>query len=216
MQRIVTILDTALTVNYNDRPISTQKDLDTYKFQFDESWLGYVKTAVFYTDPAMVKHLLIPEDGIVTIPWEILTGKPQVLYIGVFGAKDSIIKPTTFGAVRLREGSYIDGVAPLPPTPDVYQQIISAWEGAKTEEEVRVANENSRKNNFDALVIEYNALKAELEQEITDGTASVDALQVLESQYAAKALALETTYAPKLTSVESQLVQIATQPEVIR
>lgn len=222
MQRIATVKDTTLTVNYQDSPISTQIELDSYKFEFDQTWLGYTgKTAIFFSDKANVKHVLIPEDGVVTIPWETLVGKPQALFIGVFGSKGNTVKPTTLAPVRLREGSYIDGLTPRLPTPDVYTQIISAWEDAKANEVIRVANEIERKatdvtrrSTFDALVAEYAVLKTALQKEITDGTASVDALQVLETQYTQKALALETTYAPQLNLVKSQLAEIKTEFQV--
>lgn len=144
MQRKATVTETTLDINYNDSPITTQRELDSYKFEFDESWLGFEKTAIFYADKANVKHLVIPEDGVVTIPWEVLVGKPLILYVGVFGTKGSTVKPTTISAVRLREGSYIDGTIPMPPTPDVYNQILNAWTDAKAAEVIRADNEIAR------------------------------------------------------------------------
>jgi hypothetical protein len=92
-------------------------------------------------------------------------------------------------------------------------QTIQNWRANVIASDI-TTDDYEKSNNFDALVVEYNALKAELEQEITDGTASVDALQVLEADYAAKALALETTYAPRLGSVESSLAAKAPQTDV--
>lgn len=82
-------------------------------------------------------------------------------------------------------------------------------------ESLRVIAEETRTSTFDVLVAEYNVMKADLLQQIADGTASVDALQVLESQYAAKALALETTYAPQLNLVKLQLAETKTEFQTV-
>lgn len=96
-----------------------------------------------------------------------------------------------------------------PGSVDLLSALISDCIEINADEALRVTAENARAGAFNALVIEYNALKADLIQQIADGTASVDALELLEADYAAKASTLETTYAPRLTAVESDLAENA-------
>lgn len=130
--------------------VSTQRYNDTCKFEFDSSWDGFNKTAVFYSDSTDTKLVLLSNDTCV-IPWENLV-KTGILYIGVFGTKDTITRPTNFVTHEIVQGAYIEGTTPSEPTQDIYAQILakmeqfsSAENDRNTAEAERIASELQRK-----------------------------------------------------------------------
>lgn len=94
---------------------------------------------------------------------------------------------------------------------DILSVLISQCTAIASAEALRIAAEGARELSFAGLVDEYNLLKADLQEQITAGTASIDALELLEADYAARALTLETNYAPRLSGVETSLEEMTIQ-----
>jgi len=112
---------TNLTIENKISIVGTQVNYDTCRFEFDDAWNGYTKTAVFYQNPAEKSYIILDETNACPFPWESVQDG-GLLYIGVFGMLDDVILPTNFVIHRVITGSH-DGIA--PPTEDVYAQIIA-------------------------------------------------------------------------------------------
>lgn len=103
---------------------STQAQYDTCLFEFDEAWDGYgVRTAVFYSNPNNIKAMLLDGDNKCYIPWDAFSAS-RYLYIGVYGSNGESYLPTQFVEVMYQPGANVDDHL-YPPTPGIYEQIIS-------------------------------------------------------------------------------------------
>lgn len=110
----------------NQREIVTSNSVNVYQcqFQFDNSWDGLEKTAVFQAGEETVSTLL-DETGICIIPWEVLQDARRTLYAGVYGTKNgNVVLPTIWAKLcEIKEGVN-PGESTQPPTPSVYEQIL--------------------------------------------------------------------------------------------
>ena len=93
------------------------------RFNFDESWDGNTKTAVFYRNPDEAYHCLLVDDTC-TIPLEVLT-TPGDVFFGVFGKKDDITRTSIVIFFPVSNGAFAEGITPSKPTPDIYAQLLS-------------------------------------------------------------------------------------------
>lgn len=95
-------------------------------FTFCNMWAGCGKTAVFYRDPKQVYHVVVADDSAV-VPAEVLA-KDGLIYFGVFGSTDEQVRTTEVVSLTVVRGAitYHAGV-PAEPTPDIYQQLLSAY-----------------------------------------------------------------------------------------
>ena len=96
-------------------------------FEFCPLWDGFEKTAVFYNDIKDVYHVLLNSNNECVIPWETLKNE-GVLYFGVFGVKGDVRRTSDIIECRIKRGALIDETAVSDPTPDVYMEILSAYE----------------------------------------------------------------------------------------
>lgn len=97
------------------------------EFNFDESWDGYSKTAIFEAGPASVIVTLI-EDSC-TIPAECLKHGSVKLHIGIYGIKGEERKGTIWclGSMIIPDASLDVGSSSAPSVPDdVYSEIMAA------------------------------------------------------------------------------------------
>lgn len=108
---------------------------DVY-FQFDSNWTGLNKTAVF-TAGEIKKSILLDETGYCTIPWEVMQERGRALYVGVYGTStdaegvETVVLPTMWADLGdIEEGTTLGDTA-TPPTPDIYNQILSVAQEAK-------------------------------------------------------------------------------------
>lgn len=106
-------------------------------FDFDETWDGFIKTAIFVTSGNELynKHEIFTEpvlleNDICTIPQNSL--KPDsILKVGVYGVKNEIQRPTIFTPwMLIRTGAVPDSNMPSPPS-SIYLQIIKIMEETK-------------------------------------------------------------------------------------
>ena len=95
------------------------------KVYFDSKWDDYVKSAVFYTaaDPKIYEVIL--NNGVCTVPHEVLA-TTGTMYIGIRGTNpDGLVKTTTMIHFRIVQGAPMGDATPEEPTPDTYQQILT-------------------------------------------------------------------------------------------
>lgn len=115
-----------VVLEVNQREIVTSNSVNVYQcqFQFDNSWDGLEKTAVFQAGEETVSTLL-DETGICVIPWEVLQDAKRTLYAGVYGTKDgNIVLPTIWASLGEIKQGVNPGESTQPPTPSVYDQIL--------------------------------------------------------------------------------------------
>lgn len=96
------------------------------EFEFDASWEGFSKTAVFqlgYNKP----YIAIVVDDVCIIPHEVLVQRGGMLKVGVFGTKGDVVRPTIWcDEFFVCVGTPTNGAIGTRPTADVYAQIMDA------------------------------------------------------------------------------------------
>lgn len=115
---------------FSDRTLTVSKSVGIYEceFEFDASWTGWDKTAVFEGSGQTIEVVVV--DGKAQVPWETLT-KNGLLRVGVYGTKDEMIKPTVWSEyVSVRLGTPT-GATGTTPTPSIYAQILAVADEAK-------------------------------------------------------------------------------------
>lgn len=114
-------------LNVIQRETVTSGSVNVYlcQFQFDDSWSGLERTAVFQSGDDKVSVLL---DGTnqCQIPWEVLENPRRTLEAGVYGTKDgNVVLPTIWASLgTIKEGVSL-GETSQPPTPSLYEQILA-------------------------------------------------------------------------------------------
>ena len=114
-------------LNVIQRETVTSGSVNVYlcQFQFDDSWDGLDRTAVFQSGDDKVSVIL---DGTnqCQIPWEVLENPRRTLEAGVYGTKDgNVVLPTVWASLgTIKEGASL-GETSQPPTPGLYEQILS-------------------------------------------------------------------------------------------
>ena len=101
-------------------------------FEFRSDWSNLKPTVVFArghvypttTNPQTIPALLDDNDECV-VPPEIVSEKGE-FSIGLFGENDTIRIVTDWLYYKTKLGCYDAGIAPNPPTPSVYEQILGA------------------------------------------------------------------------------------------
>ena len=120
-------------------------------FSFCPLWEGFQKVASFWRDDGHVYSVLIEGDRCV-IPWEVLTDE-GVFYFAVYGVKDDITRTSHTVKYKIVQGAIFAEVS--DPTPEIYEQILSACQAVlaglddrfeavdkRVEEVANVVNEN--------------------------------------------------------------------------
>lgn len=94
--------------------------------EFDSTWDGYAKSAVFYTskDPT-VYEVVLSSDGNCVVPAEALI-EEATLYIGVRGVKTATNEVKTSMLIKYRVLAGTPSMVVSDPAPSVYQQLLSA------------------------------------------------------------------------------------------
>lgn len=168
-------------------------------FNFCEKWDGFGKTAVFYRNEKERYYSVIDSDGICEIPHEV-TDYEGTMYFGVYGEAGDVTKTSKVLKYKINQGAMTTLLKPSEePTPDIYQQLLSAYgqtneaiarESAEREASMNVVNsavlaeEEARKS---AILAEENARKqadatekAERQAEIAVERARIDQLTKME------------------------------------
>ena len=118
------------TFEYTDKTLTVSKSVGIYEceFEFDSSWDGYDKTAVFQNGTTTIEVVIT--DGVAQIPWEVLTNIGY-LCVGVYGTKDEKVMPTIWGnKLKIQSGTPTGSIG-TEPTPSIYAQILEVANEAK-------------------------------------------------------------------------------------
>ena len=103
------------------------------KFLFSDDWDGFTKTAQFTQvnekeEKATTYNVLLDETCVALLPNEITSGVVLISVFGVKGEQRLTTAPLAYPVIK--SGFTTDGQTPIPPTPDLYQQIIERVESA--------------------------------------------------------------------------------------
>ena len=123
-----------LTVDTCEKVASGFINANVVHFEFCERWAGTVKTAQFTQrqDGKLVTYSVMIDElaGTAAMPNEVKAGD---LLISAFGVDpDTGMRiTTTIVAIKVEPSGYVeDGETPIPPTPDLYQQLLEEFNKA--------------------------------------------------------------------------------------
>lgn len=113
-----------LTLTSPDRLVSGSINIYTCEFAFDDSWSGYMPTAVFEGSGKAVEMAVI--DNVCQVPFELLTPNARIR-VGIYGISGDKRRPTTYAEwMPVERGTETGGAAETPPSPNVYESILAA------------------------------------------------------------------------------------------
>lgn len=120
--------DQLLSVALKQKIASGSQNSVVLHVDFDAKWDGYAKSAVFFTSDNETVYEMILTNGECTVPHEVLA-ESCVLYIGVRGVNstNNAVKTSTLVKYKIAEGAPSGDGTTVVPTPDVYQQILTAY-----------------------------------------------------------------------------------------
>lgn len=109
-------------------PVAKCRNLFSAKFNFrGEEWSG-VKTALFMQG-RYSKSVVLDNNDECVVPWEFFDTDSEVYgYVSVFCGN---LVTANSASIRISKSGYQDSDASVPPTPDVYQQILENVENTK-------------------------------------------------------------------------------------
>ena len=110
------------------RLASDSVDYIRCRFSFSSDWYGLTKTAQF-TQNGKTFDVLV-ENDICTLPSEIVAGDLEISVFGVESGGTKRITTVPFTASIKASGFVSEGEVPIPPTPDLYSQLIKRVEDA--------------------------------------------------------------------------------------
>ena len=110
-------------INRKDNAVPVAKCRNLYKAKFDfltDEWSG-TNTGLFIQG-TVAKSMVIDDNGECEIPWEFFdTDSDTFGYVSVFCGD---LVTANRAVVKIKKSGYTESDASVPPTPDVYQQII--------------------------------------------------------------------------------------------
>lgn len=128
MARLQLELEKQLLILKNQEIIASgDSNFDSCTFTFDESWKGFIKTAVFYQDKTNVQYVVLENDDTCMIPAAAMARAGR-MYIGVFGIKDTAVLTSTLVTVDIKEGAISGDTISTEPTDDVFLAIIAQYQ----------------------------------------------------------------------------------------
>lgn len=123
-----------LTAHCCDVLVSDSLNAIDIQFAFSEEWAGMTKTAQFTQENAakelVTYNVLLNDFGEAMLPNEITAG---VVVVSVFGVKGAVRLTTAPLALPVAKSGFVgDGETPIPPTPDLYAQLIEQFMAGAT------------------------------------------------------------------------------------
>ena len=139
--------------------------------EFDSSWSGYGKAAVFYKDEKQVYHVPLVND-LATVPHEVLDEEGR-FFFGIMGTANNT-RTTEVIRINVAQGALTVSTAiPEEPTPHIYQQLLAAYGVAESRlDEVvamrgEVANTHTLSDEYISGTIKSNGAAAYIHFDIT-------------------------------------------------
>ena len=144
MAFIVNVSKNLIDVETTETITSGSQNVYVMKFNFSKEWEPLERVAVFRKNQDTPVNVLLNEDNQCMIPWEVMTDPEAVITFGVFGTMNgNVVLPTVWANGGLVVEGVITGLDLEPPTPDIYQQILSKL--AYIEKELGVGEGNEPK-----------------------------------------------------------------------
>ena len=125
---------------------------------FSDEWNNFGKNAVFYTsyNSRDIYEIVMTNDECI-VPSEVMK-KSGTLYIGIRGVNNTKVKTTSLVKLKISEGAPTGNSTEVEPTPDVYQQLLTAYgktdnsiKVEKAERQAEIAVERARIDNISTL-----------------------------------------------------------------
>lgn len=174
MARLQMELEKQLLILKNQEIIASgDSNFDSCIFTFDESWNGFVKTAVFYQDKTNVQYVVLENDNTCMIPAAAMARAGR-MYIGVFGIKDAAVLTSTLVTVDIKEGAISGDTVSTEPTDDVFLAIIAQYQ--RIAEMMRKYEETAEQFNIN--IQEQNKILETLNAfDVTEISARLDTIE---------------------------------------
>lgn len=163
--------DQLLQVTVNPTISSGEQNTVEVHVDFSDDWDGFSKSAVFFTSlNKNAIYEIVMTDGKCIVPAEVME-KSCLLYVGIRGvnSNNNEVKTTSLVKYKISEGTPSGNSTEVEPTPDVYQQLLTAY--GKTDNSIN-KEISDRKS---AISIE----KAERQAEIAVERARIDNMSTL-------------------------------------
>ena len=116
-----------LTIQNREVIASGDVNYDSCRFEFDESWEGYIKTAVFYQEKQKVYYAVLDNENKCYIPAPAIV-KASPLYIGVFGVRGNKILTSAMDSISIVEGAVSGEEVDIEPSETVFAAIIAHYQ----------------------------------------------------------------------------------------
>lgn len=151
-----------VSIDVDERFADKYINANTVHFEFCERWAGMTITAQFTQNEKTYDVLVDEVTNTVTMPNEITVGEVEISVFGVH--PETGVRLTTIPVKKKVEKSGFvgDGETPIPPSPDLYAQLIAKVEDAE------LAQAENIKNAVDAYLtenpVEPGATKEQAEQ----------------------------------------------------
>ena len=143
--------DQLLQVTVNPTISSGEQNTVEVHVDFSDDWDGFSKSAVFFTSlNKNAIYEIVMTDGKCIVPAEAMK-KECMLFIGIRGvnSNNNEVKTTSLVKYKISEGTPTGNSTDIEPTPDVYQQLLTAYE--KTDNAISV--ERARIDNIYTLYV---------------------------------------------------------------
>lgn len=112
-------------------------EVQKVEFIFSSDWDEFAKEAVFKLESGRAYSVVPDALNQCVIPWELLKASDDILYVGIYGTKETQVMTTNYLSLgKIHEGTDDSAEEPdPPPTPDIYRQLINMTETALQEVE---------------------------------------------------------------------------------
>lgn len=128
MAQIEIILEKQLLTIQNREVISSgDMNYDSCRFNFDEAWTDYIKTAVFYQDRKQIYYAVLDKENKCFIPAPALA-KASPLYIGVFGVRGNKVITSTMDSISIVEGAVSGTELDMEPSDTVFAALVAYYQ----------------------------------------------------------------------------------------
>ena len=216
---IITIQTDGQRLLYRDAPLVAAQGVkeDYVAFEFDSSWDGFAKTALFYkeaeTDNVYTSVVSSISGNRALVPWEV-TDEEGTIYIGVYGVKDDIILTSEVLPYTIKKGVYTEGSQSKPPTPGIYEQVVKI---AGQIQDLYNQEKNERINSDSALSTSINTAAARIDNFLAENPTATGVAKKLTTVYL-WTTARDASYSPQAIAqviVEKTTGSLQFDPESI-